>query len=55
MHLVNDGPVDIHTAVNQRVADNLRADHAESFPCKLVAESSGMEKFTKERYIVLQN
>jgi hypothetical protein len=54
-HLVYDGPVDIHVAVKQRVADNLRPNHAESSPCKLVAESSGMEKFTKERYIVLQN
>jgi hypothetical protein len=52
---IYDGSVDIHVTVNQRVADNLRPDHAESFPCKLVAESSGMEKFTKERYIVLQN
>jgi hypothetical protein len=41
--------------VNQRVADNLNPDHAESFPCKLVAESSGMKIFTKKRYIVLQN
>jgi hypothetical protein len=54
-HLVYDGSVDIHETVNQRVADNLRPDHAESFPCMLVAESSSMEKFTKERYIVLQN
>jgi hypothetical protein len=33
-HLVYDGPVDIHVAVNQRVADNIRPDHAESFLSK---------------------